>query len=642
MEAERDVGFEREDFFALRNLPRVPSRSKTPVFGSGRRACESDLRSYLMDAGDGATVLNDASLLLEADDGRSLEGLFKRPFYIPAEIRRRNILVTGQVGSGKTEELIVPVAVSDIADRRSSLVVVDFKGDLHQKLTPFVQRYRPGRRIAVINLTDRRRTTHAWNPYSANLDAASALEDASSFCAASQTRAYNPDSAFWDGSAARWIAALLFRLRANRGTVCPADVHQALELPRAELLTLLKDGPDVPFASAVASFLDSGSHNAETVLATAQMYYRIFQDLDLASVTSAGMFQFETLFKQPTVLVLEINQGDVERVRPLLNLFFSQLFREAARYAEQRAGCRLPVPLNLLMDDFAAAMGRIPEIGQHLNLARSRDIRVMAAIQSLAQINHFYGSEGESVVSGFSTFIFKSPVGLGDAEWASQHSGTCTVEAVDIVEEPDPHFVNGWDMTQRTTRPIGRRVLLPEEIRLAPEHFLYGRASTVILPDVPVFQVWFRPAYDTPGLAEPMAQAMRTPRRRSLRRKPLEWKGTPRPSPTPNAAAQDAAAKAAELARQQVGSRLEAVKQGLGWGNTTGAARQWWQSFEQENRDRLDLVLKLAEELAQRQVTITEFFQAYTASNTDNIQANLHYLDYLRLKREHERNRRGG
>ena len=642
MQPERDTGFEREDFFALRNLPRVPTRSRTPLYGSGRRACESDLRSYLVDPGDGATVLNDASLLLEADDGRCLEGLFKRPFYIPAEIRRRNILVTGQVGSGKTEELIVPVAVSDIADRQTSLVVVDFKGDLQQKLTPFVQRYRPGRRIAVLNLTDRRRTTHAWNPYSVNLDAASALEDASSFCAASQTRAYNADSAFWDGSAARWIAALLFRLRASRGSVCPADVHQALELPRAELLTLLKDGPEVPFGSAVASFLESGSHNAETVLATAQMYYRIFQDLDLASVTSAGKFQFETLFKRPMVLVLEVNQGDVERIRPLLNLFFLQLFREAARYTEQQAGCRLPVPLNLLMDDFAAAMGRIPEIGQHLNLARSRDIRVMAAIQSLAQINHFYGSEGESVVSGFSTFIFKSPVGLGDAEWASQHSGTCTVEAVDIVEEPDPHFGSEWETTQRTTRQVGRRVLLPEDIRLAPEHFLYGRASTVILPDVPVFQVWFRPAYDTPGLAEPMARAMKTPRKKSLRRTPLQWTGFTSPSPTASAPVPDESAKTARLDDQQIRDRLEVVKQALDWANTVGDARQWWEAFERENQKRFDLVLKFAEELAQRQVTITEFFLAYALSNTDNIQANLHYLDYQRLKKEHERSKRGG
>jgi hypothetical protein len=43
---------------------------------------------------------------------------------------------------------------------------------------------------------------------------------------------------------------------------------------------------------------------------------------------------------------------------------------------------------------------------------------------------------------------------------------------------------------------------------------------------------------------------------------------------------------------------------------------------------------RLAQELKLRQSSITEFFLAYVYSNTDNIQANLHYLDYLRLKKQ--------
>ena len=230
----------------------------------------------------------------------------------------------------------------------------------------------------------------------------------------------------------------MFCLRAKWGSVCPADVHEALELPRSELLALLQYGANTPFASAVASFLDLGSQNAETVLATAQMYYRIFQDLDIAAVTSADEFRFETLFKKPTVLILEVGQRSLERVRPLLNLFFSQLFREAARYAETQPGCRLPIPLNLYMDDFAASLGRIPEMSQHLNLSRSRDIRVVAATQSLSQIDHFYGSEAGGVISGFSTYIVKSPVSQPDAEWASSHSGTMTVESIDTNQNLDP------------------------------------------------------------------------------------------------------------------------------------------------------------------------------------------------------------
>ena len=82
------------------------------------------------------------------------------------------------------------------------------------------------------------------------------------------------------------------------------------------------------------------------------------------------------------------------------------------------------------------------------------------------------------------------------------------------------------------------------------------------------------------------------------------------------------------------------VKIGLGWGATTGAARRWWEAFEDENRHQFGLVLRLAQELAAREATISEFFISYGDSHTDNIQANLHYIDYSRLKKEEERRER--
>jgi hypothetical protein len=82
--------------------------------------------------------------------------------------------------------------------------------------------------------------------------------------------------------------------------------------------------------------------------------------------------------------------------------------------------------------------------------------------------------------------------------------------------------------------------------------------------------------------------------------------------------------------------KLAEVMANLDWENTTGSARRWWEAFEKENRDRCALVLRLAEELAVRKATITEFFLAYVYSNTENILANLSYLDYRRLKKEEE------
>lgn len=88
---------------------------------------------------------------------------------------------------------------------------------------------------------------------------------------------------------------------------------------------------------------------------------------------------------------------------------------------------------------------------------------------------------------------------------------------------------------------------------------------------------------------------------------------------------------------ERIWQELAALKgDQLRWEETTGSARKWWETFENENRQRPALLYRVAEELCNRDATIAEFFLAYTYSNTDNIQANLHYLDYMKLKKAGE------
>jgi ATP-dependent Clp protease ATP-binding subunit ClpX len=89
---------------------------------------------------------------------------------------------------------------------------------------------------------------------------------------------------------------------------------------------------------------------------------------------------------------------------------------------------------------------------------------------------------------------------------------------------------------------------------------------------------------------------------------------------------------------EELWNALEKLKgEHLGWKEATASARKWWETFEKENHHRPALVYRLAEELMARHATIGEFFLAFVYSNTDNIQANLHYLDYQRLKEKAEK-----
>lgn len=91
----------------------------------------------------------------------------------------------------------------------------------------------------------------------------------------------------------------------------------------------------------------------------------------------------------------------------------------------------------------------------------------------------------------------------------------------------------------------------------------------------------------------------------------------------------------------QCRAEIERLKRDeLDWQGASSTTQKWWGTFETENRERPALVLRVCLELVQRKATLQEFFLAYVYSNTDNIQANLHYLEYVRLKREEEAKRR--
>ena len=87
---------------------------------------------------------------------------------------------------------------------------------------------------------------------------------------------------------------------------------------------------------------------------------------------------------------------------------------------------------------------------------------------------------------------------------------------------------------------------------------------------------------------------------------------------------------------ERIRERIAVVRERIRYPSATTLARTWWDSFEQGNQQRLPHILRLMEELVVRKSSIDEFFIAYGEAKTEHIQATLHYLDYLRLKREQE------
>ena len=86
---------------------------------------------------------------------------------------------------------------------------------------------------------------------------------------------------------------------------------------------------------------------------------------------------------------------------------------------------------------------------------------------------------------------------------------------------------------------------------------------------------------------------------------------------------------------QEVRARLETVKKTIAYDKAFNHLRAWWDAFERENTRHPSLVLRIAEEIACRGATISDFVLARDYSRACCLEANLHFLDALMANKRH-------
>ena len=428
------------------------------------------------------------------------------------------------------------------------------------------------------------------------------------------------DSPFFRNSALQVLNAMMIGLQYDPDErLSMPRIHELLNTGMQNLCDWLEAHPRA--IRTTKSFVDlarSGSQNADTIMSELSM--RI-QAWDLAAIRSTTFFDevdIKSIIKDPSLFIVELRESELKMLRPLANVIVVELLRYLTKYAEECPGQKLPRPVGLVVDEFASALGRLPDIHIKLNTLRSRNVSIVAAIQSIGQLKGNYGEDWESVLSGFSTKIFMPSLDYTDAEWASKESRPDDGSFPDLNQgsKPKDHRQLRSSQHRKPTKQIQQRqVLTPSEVGRPAES-----QQTFFLPETPVFQGQLTPYYKIPKMLKFFTELDDPEHEVKLRDSPIELEEK-MPEPIVK--------KDAELSPEQIAKALEEIKgEKLDWSATTGDARKWWEAFEEENAERLGLVLKVAHEIADRGASITDFFLAYVYSNTDNIQATLAYLDY--------------
>lgn len=627
---------------------RRPNRSDSNELGSADLANTEQILQWTKANGKGDTALHVTEL--RGSDGTVLK---QGRLMIPREERNRHILFVAKTGSGKTTKAILPILYSDCMDPDRSTIVIDSKPEMWRKLAAMTRKYNPEKNIILFNPLDRARSL-SWNILSKIEDDTDCKLIANTIIMATDNPSAKADSPFFRNNALSVLNAIMVGLLHDPNeTLSMPRVHQLVQSGMKPLCDWLERHPEaIRNTRAFVDLARSGSQNADTIMSELSMRLSAWDLSTIRATTAHSELDVEDLLSKPTLFIVELRESELEMLRPLANVIVVELLRFLTKRAESCPKSCLPRPVGFVIDEFASALGRLPDIHVKLNTLRSRNVSIVAAIQSIAQVKANYGDDADSVLAGFSSKVFMPNLDIQDAEWASKETGQMTIRfktnSIGTNKKLIEVFASKNDTTQEQVQQ--RAVLTPDEIGRPLDNI-----STFFLPNAPAFQGHLTPFYLIPEMRKRIEDSEKGDEL-LLRQGDIEYLEAP--VLTPAAASQPPSGGAAPgvvganglppgitdtrgWSDEQLRTKLEEIKKTvLDWDNTTGSARKWWEAFESENKHRLALVLRLAEELQVRKATITEFFLAYVYSNTDNIQANLHYLDYTRLKKEEEKKKR--
>ena len=228
---------------------------------------------------------------------------------------------------------------------------------------------------------------------------------------------------------------------------------------------------------SLTSIFSSAENTYKSITATFAEKMALFDDVNVANITSNSDFDFDILGKTPTVIYIIIPDED-KTYYSLITIIVGLLYRELVKLANIQEDKKLPVQIDWILDEFANCppLGDIEAI---VSVARSRGMRFQFFIQSLSQLDNVYGKEVAQIILDNCGLVYLKTNTQETAEAISKRLGKKTIESNSVSQSMSNINFNG----NRSVGLMGRDLLTPEEVKQL--HY-----KTIIFPIVgyPIFR----------------------------------------------------------------------------------------------------------------------------------------------------------
>ncbi len=126
---------------------------------------------------------------------------------------------------------------------------------------------------------------------------------------------------------------------------------------------------------------------------------------------------------RPTAIFL-ILPDETPVYNAIAGILLSQLTRHYIKMAENKYSGKLPIRMNVVIDELASVGHSISNLDHLMSASRSRNIRITAVLQALSQLNDIYGeSKAETIMSNFGVTVLFSTNNFRTLEEYSKKCG---------------------------------------------------------------------------------------------------------------------------------------------------------------------------------------------------------------------------
>ena len=418
---------------------------------------------------------------IEKAEGTILGEYQGKAVCMPKDTRlNRHFAVFGASGTMKSRAIIRNALFQAIA-REESVIITDSKAELYADTSELYRKH--GYEVKVFNLVN---PAHgdSWNCMS-DLSGDTLMAQVLTNVIIGNTSTGKGDH-FWDNGESNLLKALILlvdqdKSRNPEAKHLPAVYQLLTQNDTARLLAIFDHLPaEHPARGPYSLFAQSSSDTVRSgIILGLGTRLQVLQNEAVQRITSRSDIDLTAPAKHKCAYYIILSDQDATMAF-LSSLFFSCLFIKLTRYADSRPNGCCDVPVNLILDEFnnIGKLGAAPDgsdFCRALSTIRSRDIRVMLAVQSLGQLQNRYPNNLWSEIVG--NCDIQLMLGCTDdltAEYFSARSGDISIEVKSTMTVRKTMAVVQVIPQYRQTEGHGkRRLMTPDEVlRLPNEEML--------------------------------------------------------------------------------------------------------------------------------------------------------------------------